>query len=217
MIAINLCLPNTTRGLKLCGSLNLSSCSAFKNLPKNPRIIEGLEMLDFSRKAIEDLPLSIERLTRLTLLSLKNCKTLICLRSTICSLESLESLDLSGCSKFDNLLESLGNVKGLKKLDLSGIAITELPLSTEHLTSLTLLSLRDCKILCLPSTICSLKLLESLDLYRCSKFDNLPENLENVEGLKKLDLSGTAIIELPSSIERLTSLTSLTLHDCYNL
>ncbi|XP_030927760.1 TMV resistance protein N-like [Quercus lobata] len=212
------CLPNTTRDLKLCGSLNLSSCSAFKNLPKNPRIIEGLEMLDLSRTAIEDLPLSIERLTRLTLLSLKDCKALVCLPSTICILESLESLDLSGCSKFDNLPESLGNVKGLKKLDLSGTAITELPSSIEHLTSLTLLSLKDCKTLvCLPSTICSLKSLESLDLSRCSKFDNLPKNPGNVEGLKKLDLSGTAITELPSSTERLTSLTSLTLHDCNNL
>ena len=73
------------------------------------------------------------------------------------------------------------------------------------------------KLICLPSTICSLKSLEYLHLSRCSNFDNLPENLGNVKGLKGLDLSGTAIKELPSSIERLTSLTSLDIHGCKNL
>ena len=55
--------------------------------------------------------------------------------------------------------------------------------------------------MCLPNTIFSLKLGNSLDLVGCSKFDNLPENLGNAEGLEKLDLSGIAIKELPSSIE----------------
>ena len=86
----------------------------------------------------------------------------------------------------------------------------ELPSSIEHLTSLTSLTLGDCKNLVrLPNTICSLKLLECLDLFGCSKVENLPKNLGNVEGLKVLNLIGTAIKEVPSSIALLKNLKNL--------
>ena len=141
----------------------------------------------------------------------------MCLPSTICSLTSLESLDLSRCSKFDNLPENLGNVKGLKKLNLSATTIKELPSSIERLTNLTSLTLLKCyKLLCLPNTKCGFKFRGALDLSRHSKFQKLPENLWIIEGLEKLDLSKTAIEELPSSIERLTTLTLLTLKGCKN-
>ena len=71
--------------------------------------------------------------------------------------------------------------------------------------------------MCLPGTVCSLKLLECLDLSERSNYDNLPENLGNLKGLKELYLSGTAIKELSSSIDGLTAVTSLTLQDCKNL
>ena len=99
----------------------------------------------------------------------------MCLPNSICSLKLLECLDLFGCSKVENLPKNLGNVEGLKVLNLSETCIKELPLSIEHLTSLTSLTLRDCKNLVrLPNTICSLKLLECLDLFGCSKVENLP-------------------------------------------
>ena len=71
--------------------------------------------------------------------------------------------------------------------------------------------------MCLPSIICSLKLLEYLDLSRCSNFDNLPEIPRSLKGLKKLYLSGNTVKELPSSVEGLKALTFLTLKDCKNL
>ena len=149
----------------------------------------------------KELPSSIERLTNLTMLTLKDCKNLVHLHNAIWSLKLGNSLDLFGCSKFDNLLENLGNVEGLEKLDLSGTAIKELPSSIEHLTNLTVLTLKDCKNLVrLLNAIWSLKLGNSLDLSGCSKFDNLLENLGNVKGLEKIDLSGTTIKKLPSSI-----------------
>ncbi|KAL4607616.1 hypothetical protein ACB092_09G188500 [Castanea dentata] len=212
------CLPNTTCGFKFQGALDLSTCSRFKNLPENPWIIEDLGMLDLSETAIEEIPSSIGGLIGLTSLTLRSCKNLVCLSSTICSLKSLESLDLCGCSNFENLPENVGNVKGLKRLDLSGTAIKELPSSIGRLPSLISLNISNClDFVCLPSTICNLKSLESLDLCGCSNFENLPENVGNVKGLKRLDLSGTAIKELPSSIERLPSLTSLNIHDCKDL
>ena len=94
----------------------------------------------------------------------------------------------------------------------------ELPSLIQGLTVLTFFTLKDYKnLVCLPSTICSLKLLECLDLSRCSNCDNFPENLGNFKGLKMLFLSGIAIKELPSSIEGLTTLTFLILEDCKNL
>ena len=205
-----LCLPNTTCGFKFQGALDLSICLRFKNLLENPWIIEGLGKLDLSKTAIEEFPSSTGGLIGLTSLTLRCCKNLVCLPSTICSLKSLESLDLSRCSNFDNLPENLGNVKGLKRLDLSGTAIKGLPLSIEHLTNLTLLTLTHClNLVRLPNTICSLKLLNSLDLFGCLKFDNLPENIGNLEGFEVLNLCWTAIKEVPSSIVLLKNLIEL--------
>ena len=171
-----------------------------------------------SGTARKEFPSSIVGLTTLNSLILKDCKNLVCLPSTICSLNSLECLDLCGCPNFDNLPEKLGNLKGLKKLHLSGTAVKEFPSSIEGLTTLNLLTLKDCKnLVCLPSTICSLNSLECLDLCGCSNFDNLPKNLGNLKGLSDLDLSGTAIKEFPSSIEGLKSLPSLNLFNCNKL
>ncbi|XP_050257416.1 disease resistance protein RPV1-like isoform X36 [Quercus robur] len=212
------CLPNTICSLNSLERLDLCGCSNFDNLPENLGNLKGLKNLHLSGTAIKELPSSIDGLTTLTSLTLNDCKNLVCLPSIICSLNSLERLDLYGCSNFDNLPENLGNLKGLKNLHLSGTAIKELPSSIDGLTTLTSLTLNDCKnLVCLPSTICSLNSLERLDLCGCSNFDNLLENLGNLNGLKNLHLSGTAIKELPSSIDGLTTLTSLTLWSCRNL
>ena len=92
-------------------------------MPENLGNLKGLKELDLSGTVIKEFPSSIECLTTLTLLTLGDCKNLVCLPSTICGLNSLECLYLSGCSNFDNLPENLGNLKGLKELDLSGTAI----------------------------------------------------------------------------------------------
>ena len=183
-------LPNTICNLKSLESLDLSWCSTFEYLPKNLENVEGLKKLDLSGTAIEELPLSIEGLVNLTLLTLTDCEKLMYLPTTISSLKSLESLELFGCSEFEYLLENLGSVVGLKELKLSGTSIKDLPSSIEHLTNLTLLTLRDCKnLVCLPNTFWCLKLGNSLDLAGCTKIEKFPENLGNVEGLEKLDLS----------------------------
>nr|POE93807.1 putative disease resistance protein [Quercus suber] len=209
------CLPNAVWGLKLVNSLDLAGCTKFENLPENLGNVEGLEKLHLSGTVIKELPSSIEHLTNLTKLTLSNCKNLVCLPNAIWSLKLGNSLDLSGCSKFDNLPENLGNVEGLEKLDLSGTAIKELPSSIEHLTNLTLLTLKDCKnLMHLPNNIWNLKLLKFLDLCGCSKFDNLGENLGNAKGLELLNLSGTAIKEVPSSIHLLKNLKELNVHGC---
>ena len=132
-------------------------------------------------------------------------------------MESVETLNLSYCSKVKKVPEFLGDMKHLQELNLECMAITELPSSVECLTGLNILILSGCKNLqCLSNTICSLTLIDNLSLYKCSKFHKLPKDLENMISLKNLTLWGTAIKELPSSIEFLISLRSLNLTGCKN-
>ena len=75
-------LPNTICNLKSLESLDLSWCSTFEYLPKNLGNVEGLKTLDLSGTAIEELPLSIEGLVNLTLLTLADCEKLVYLPIT---------------------------------------------------------------------------------------------------------------------------------------
>ena len=212
------CLPSTICSLKSLKYLDLSGCLKIESLPEKLGNVEGLKEFHLSKTAIKELPSSIEGWTSLTLLTLKECKNLVCLPSTICSLKSLECLDLFGCLNFDNLPDNLGNVKSLKRLNLSGTAIKELPSSIACLVNLTSLTILDCnKLVCLLNTTCGFETCGSINLLACLGIKILPKNLWMIECLWMLDLSRTVIEELPSLIECLTNLTLLTLRYCINL
>ena len=89
---------------------------------------------------IKELPSSIQHLSGLVLLNLRECKSLAILPHGICKLKSLHSLILYGCSKLDNLSEGLGSLQGLEKLEAAGIAIKELPPFISLLENLEVLS-----------------------------------------------------------------------------
>ncbi|XP_030949543.1 TMV resistance protein N-like isoform X2 [Quercus lobata] len=210
-------LPNKFEWKSLV-TLNLTGCSKVKKIPEYVGNMKHLEELLLEGVAIIELPSSVECLTGLNTLILKNCKNLVRLPNIICSLTSLNNLNLSGCSKFDKLPQDLGNITSLKNLYLSGTAIKELPSSIEFLNGLEALALEDCKkFVLLPSTVCSLKSLKAMYLSRCPKFVNLPENLGNLKHLSSLYFGGTAIEVLPSSVGHLTALWDLNLEDCKNL
>ena len=198
--------------------IDLYGCLKLKNFPEIVGNMSHLPHLVLAGTAIKGLPLSIKLLTDLTLLNLKDCKSLLSLPDTICCLTSLKTLTLSGCSRLNKLPTNLGNLKCLENLGVIGIAISELPSSVEHLTRLTSLNLSDCKnLLSLPDTICNMKYLKALTLSGCSTLDILPKNLGNLTGLKELDVNKTIIRELPSSFKHLSNLTSLDLSDCKEL
>ena len=132
-------------------------------------------------------------------LCIKGCRNLRSLPMKL-EMDSLETLILSGCSKIKKIPEFGENMQHVLKLYLDGIAITKLPTSIGHLTSLALLNIKDCKsLMCLPSTLFYLKLLKEMNISGCSKLEGLPEILGNIEIVEELDASGTTIKEVHSS------------------
>nr|XP_023882249.1 disease resistance protein TAO1-like [Quercus suber] len=211
-------LPNGFYSSMSLKHLNLFGCSKLVKLPENLGNIETLEELDVSATAIMGLPLSIEHLIGLIKLDLRDCKNLSSLPNGFYSSMSLKHLNLSGCSKLVKLPENLGNIETLEELDVSATAIMGLPLSIEHLIGLIKLDLRDCKNLSSLSNGCYSSIsLKTLNLFGCSKLDELPKNLGKIKGLEKLDLSRTAITGLPSSVVHLKNLKVLSLFGCVGL
>lgn len=153
-------------------------------------------------------------LEKLILLNLKDCESLKDLFKGI-NFKSLRTFILSGCKKLNKFPEIVQNMDHLAELYLDETAVQELPMSIKHLTSPTLLNLRDCKnLLSLPDvTFCS-KSLKSLDVSGCSRLDHLPENLGSLEHLDILYASRTAIREAPTSILQLKSLKTLSFSEC---
>ena len=186
---------------------------------------------------MKELPLSMEHLTGLTKLDLRDCKNLSSLPNVCCYLMSLKILTLSGCSKINELPENLGNIKGLEELDVSETGITKLSSSFVLLKNLKVLSLRGCEGL---SSISSNKLISfplvrkrrveyptgmlgrSLsDLWSLTKLNlsycnlqKIPDGLGCLSFLIELDLRGNNFICLPESTTQLSNLDTLLLSGC---
>ncbi|KAH9782092.1 ADP-ribosyl cyclase/cyclic ADP-ribose hydrolase [Citrus sinensis] len=203
--------------MKSLKTLVLSGCSKLiKKFLEFDGNMNDLSELCLDRTTIEELPLSIQHLTGLTLLNLKDCKNIRCLPISLTRLKCLRTLKLSGCSKFRKFPEIWGSMKSLTELFLNGTSIREVPSSIELLTGLQLLNLNNCNDLVrLPSGINGLKSLQTLNLSGCSKLENVPETLGQVESLEELDISGTAIRRPASSIFLMKNLKTLSFSGCY--
>ena len=218
----------------------LSGCSRLKKFPEVVVNMPCLSELYLNETGIKDLPLSVEHLTGLIKLDLRDCKNLSSLPNACYSLMSLKILTLSGCSKLEELPENLGNLKGLEELDLSGSAIKVLPTSIKLLKNLKELSLRGCKGLSFKSSNklfsfpfmqqrrspdpmamleCSLSGLWSmtkLDLSHCN-LQAIPDAFDCLSSLLILNLEGNEFIWLPKSMIQLSNLQDLFLRGCSNL
>ncbi|XP_060671636.1 TMV resistance protein N isoform X2 [Ziziphus jujuba] len=238
--------------------LNLKDCESLKNLPKGinfkslrtfilsgckrlnkfPEIVENMDHLAelyLDGTAIQELPMSIKRLTSLTLLKLRDCKNFLSLPDvTFCS-KSLKSLDISGCSPLDCLPENLGSLEQLELLDASRTAIREAPLSILKLNNLKTLSFSECSSMArshslffgflvqkeehtsfrLPSSFAGLSSLTSLSLSKCNLPEGaIPEDIGCLLSLQYLYLSENDFEMLPKSISKLSNLRELHLDGC---
>nr|XP_023881025.1 TMV resistance protein N-like [Quercus suber]XP_023881030.1 TMV resistance protein N-like [Quercus suber] len=90
---------------------NLNGCSKLKKFPDIVENMPRLSKLCLSETAIKDLSLLVIHSTSLIELDLRDCKNLSSLPIAICSLMSLKTLNLSGCSKLDELPENLGKIE----------------------------------------------------------------------------------------------------------
>ncbi|XP_068329863.1 disease resistance protein RPV1-like [Pyrus communis] len=203
--------------MKFLTTLDLSGCSSLEMFPEIAEIMGGVHELNLSESKVKELPSSINNLTGLYFLVLKDCKELKSLPSSI-HMTSLKTLDLSGCSSLEMFPEISEVMKELSYLNLSGSKIKELSSSINNLTRLSWLDLQDCKELkSLPSSICQLKSLRYVSLSGCTKFEAFPSIEENMEELRELHLDGTCIRELSPWIERLQGLVILNLRNCESL
>ncbi|KAK4573379.1 hypothetical protein RGQ29_031371 [Quercus rubra] len=219
---------------------DLSGCSRLNKFPEIEGNMSRLPILCLNKTAIKDLPLSVEHLTGLIELDLRDCKNLSSLSNACCCLMSLKILTLSGCSKLDTLPKNLGNIEGLEELDVSGTAITGLPLSVVHLKNLKILSLRRCvglssksfnKLFSFPLmqqkrspdpmgklefSLQGLWSLTKLDLSYCN-IQMIPDVLGSLSSLEELNLKGNNFVYLPESIIQLSNLGVLYLGGCTQL
>ena len=198
----NLIKTPTFNGLQSLERLILRGCIRLHKLHPSVGSLKRLLELNLDGTAIEELPLTIEDLTSLTLLSLQNCKKLLSFPS-VC-LPSLKILVLKGCNK----------VQPPKSWLLQGLSRICAP---HDLLKYCFFPTQDPTNLLLPRSS-RLSFMVSLDLSDCNLLDGaLPNDLRCLSLLRSLNLSNNNFTHLPSSISQLSSLKIFELKDCSRL
>nr|XP_048319464.1 uncharacterized protein LOC112493411 [Ziziphus jujuba var. spinosa] len=236
-------LKSLPQGINL-ESLETFILSGCKKLTKFPEIVGNMDRLSelyLDGTAIKELPISIEHLSGLILLNLRDCKSILKLPNELCRLTSLKNLDISGCSLVEQLPENIGHLEQLENLSAGRTAIRKVPPSLVLLKKLKALCFCECGGVAytscwsvfsccllprdesihfqLPNSLFShLISLRSLCLRKCNLRENaIPEDIGCLSSLKLLDLSENSFAILPESISQLFNLRNLHLNGCERL
>ncbi|XP_060667814.1 disease resistance-like protein DSC1 [Ziziphus jujuba] len=229
-------IPSDASMLNSLNSLSLRNCTSFTEFHELPR---NISKLNLSNTAIEVIPSSIQCLSSLVYLYLRDCKRLKSLPTSICKLKSLKTISLGGCSQLESFPKILEPMESLEDLCLDGTAIKRLHSSIDCLIELEYLSLSYCEnIEFVPAGISHLSKLGYLSFAGCSKLERLPPlycywpfslplqlylsdrddfRSYSLLSLTTLDLSGTNIERVPKSIEEVFFLNVLVLSNCKRL
>ena len=224
----------TFRNLKSCKNLkNLSSkfeiecleilifsgCSNLKRIPEFGENMKSVLELYLDGTAITKLPTSIENLTSLVSLNVKDCKNLMSLPSTFFNMKWLKDLNLSGCSK---LLENLMIEKSVEEFGVSVTTTGLMPHSNALFQTLKKIAFGGFKprspnrmglLLTSLSSLCSLT---RLNLSYCN-LNAIPNDICCLSSLKYLCLSGNNFGCLPENIAQLSILKILVVDNCTSL
>ncbi|XP_031259256.1 disease resistance-like protein DSC1 [Pistacia vera] len=195
-------------GVQNLVNLNYVDLSFSKHMTEIPNLSRASNLqyliLNGCSSLLEITPSSIQNLNKLVELDLRNCIRLISLPDGIQS----KSINLYRCYTLEIAPKISCKVENLY---LSGTAIKE-SLFVEHPSRLVQLDLSHCSSLeSLSSSICKLKYLEVLKLFRRSKLKRLPHDFGDLEASEFLDSKATIIEEVPSSILHLPKLCKLEL------
>ncbi|XP_047051384.1 putative disease resistance protein RGA3 [Lolium rigidum] len=214
----NIVLPSSLHHSKLLRYLDATALP-IKSIPKSFHTLQHMQTLILSQCSIESLPDNICSLQKLCHLDLSSNISLNELPVSLGKLSKLSFLNLLGCSILQELPESICEMTSLRHLDMSEcIALRKLPDKFGSLPKLIFLNLSGCsKLTKLPDSV-RLRSLEHLDLSNCHVLEYLPKDFGNLQNLGFLNLSGCYKVSLlPESFWQLIHLKFLDLSDCHDL
>jgi Leucine-rich repeat (LRR) protein len=164
---------------------------------------ETLEYLWLDRNKLKDLPTAFKELYNLKALSLGFNFSLEKYPEVISDLSNLEQLNLNS-AKFQNLENSIVNLKKLTRLDLTSNKLLNDISMVYNMESLEILKIPRCPNISISKEIKNLKSLK--ELFIISDFNSLPDELFSLSSIENLH---TIEIKLGDKIEKLSSLTNL--------
>lgn len=200
-------IPDEIWSLRNLQSLYLQH-NELVNISEGIANLSRLEELELSNNQLVAVPGSFGKLTNLVKLDLSNNK-LTSLPVEICSMKSLRQLDCTS-NQLEDVPPELAGMVSLEQLFLRHNKLCHLP----ELPSCKLLKelyVGNNRIASLESK--HLKHLSSLSLLelRDNKLSTLPDEITLLQGLERLDLSNNSITSLPVALGNLPNLKSLTL------
>ncbi|XP_019189978.1 PREDICTED: putative disease resistance protein RGA3 [Ipomoea nil] len=182
--------------------------------PEGTGNLRHLRLIDLSQTKFEELPDSICSLDNLETLNLSGCECVSRLPEEIVNLHHLRTIDLH-FSKVEELPDSICSLDNLEYLQLEGCdCLSRLPEGIGNLRHLRLIDLSQTKFEELPDSICFLDNLEILNLVGCGCLSRLPAGIGNLRHLSKIYLCQSKVEELPNSICYLGNLKILDLEGC---
>ena len=186
-------------------SLNLSNLG-LDDLPPSVQRLSSLQRLELRENSLTTLPDWIADLKQLVLLDVSRNR-LLDLPEALNKLTRLQSLKASSVH-LKAPPEWISNLTQLKHLDLSRSHLTDLPEALGELKRLQLLNVSANQLSRVPKSIGRLNRLEELLLFGNS-LEKLPDSLGQCARLRCLSLSNNQLASLPASLAALTELQEL--------
>ncbi|XP_023636310.1 disease resistance protein RPP4 [Capsella rubella] len=201
------------KSLRNLGYMDLSGCENLKEIPdlSEATKLEILELDDC--KSLVSLPCSIRNLNKLEVLSMSGCTCLEFLPTDV-NLVSLDYLNLNGCAR----LRSFPRIsRNISRLFLAGTAIKDdqYCFFIGDICGLTELVWSDCPNKYMPSTFHPEHLVELT--MQGSKLIKLWEGVQSLRNLKKMDLSRSENLKEIPNLSKATNLEYLCITGCTSL
>ncbi|GLT49937.1 hypothetical protein SLA2020_234600 [Shorea laevis] len=162
---------------------------------------------------------SLDGLSTLKTLHLKDCDGLTSLPIGLGSCMSLQSLEIKGCDGLTSLPIGLGSCMSLQSLEIKDCdGLTSLPIGPGSCISLQLLQIEGCPNLNSIPSIDGPTSLETLFLFKCDGLTCLPIGLDSCNSLLQLTIICCSnLISIFDRRRRLGSVNVLRIKNCENL